>query len=423
MHVTKRHRMGGPGSAALGGLLIGGLVLAACNNLLDVQVPSRILADDLTKPNNAQLIVDGAVSDFECALASYVMAYGLITDELDDAALSQAQFDFDRRTFTAAGGAYATSGCGATAVTVPVSTARFSNDYALKLLDGWADAQVANRRRLLATAAAYAGYSYVLLGEGQCTAAVDGGPELTPAQVFDLAEQRFTRAITEATAVPDNNLLTMALVGRARARLNQGKGAQAVQDAQLVPAGFVFNARYNDATARSRNLIYASLFTGNGTTVGPAYRNLTFGGVADPRVKVVNTGLKAFDQVNIIWTPTKYNLPTSPIAIAKYQEAQLIMAEVQGGQPAVDIINALHAAAGLPAFSSTDSAEIMNQVVDERRRELFLEGQRGYDINRLNLPLNPPVGTPYPKGGFYGSLRCLPLPDVERNNNPSLKGK
>ena len=373
MHVTKRHRMGGPGSAALGGLLIGGLVLAACNNLLDVQVPSRILADDLTKPNNAQLIVDGAVSDFECALASYVMAYGLITDELDDAALSQAQFDFDRRTFTAAGGAYATSGCGATAVTVPVSTARFSNDYALKLLDGWADAQVANRRRLLATAAAYAGYSYVLLGEGQCTA-----------QVFDLAEQRFTRAITEATAVPDNNLLTMALVGRARARLNQGKGAQAVQDAQLVPAGFVFNARYNDATARSRNLIYASLFTGNGTTVGPAYRNLTFGGVADPRVKVVNTGLKAFDQVNIIWTPTKYNLPTSPIAIAKYQEAQLIMAEVQGGQPAVDIINALHAAAGLPAFSSTDSAEIRSRPSPTRRRVLDAAAGRAAERSRVD---------------------------------------
>ena len=414
MHTTK---------IRLGGLGLATLFLVACNSLLDVQVPSRILADDLNQPRNAQLIVDGAVSDFECALASYVQAYGLITDELDDAALSQAQFDFDRRTFTAAGGAYATSGCGASAVTVPVSTARFSNDNAITRLDGWTDAQVTNRHKLLATATAYAGYSYILLGEGQCTAAVDGGPELTPALVFDLAAQRFTRAMTEATTVSDNNLLNMARVGRARALLNQGKGALAMADAQLVPAGFVFNARYNDATGRSRNLIYASLFTGNGLTVGPAYRGLTFGGVADPRVNLTNTGLKAFDQVNIIWRANKYNLPTSPIPIAKYQEAQLIMAEVQGGQPAVNIINALHTAAGLPSFNSVDSATIANQVVEERRRELFLEGQRGYDINRLNLALNPAAGTPYPKGGFYGSLRCLPLPDVERNNNPSLNGK
>src|SRR6266850_1782927 len=131
------------------GLMMLGFLASACNNLLEVKVPSRILATSLDDPVNAQLVVDGAVSDLECALSSYVMAYGLITDELDDAALSQAQFDFDRRTFTAAGGAYATSGCGASAVTVPVSTARFSNDNALKLLDGWTDAQVTNRHKLL----------------------------------------------------------------------------------------------------------------------------------------------------------------------------------------------------------------------------------------------------------------------------------
>jgi hypothetical protein len=405
------------------GLMTLGLLASACNNLLDVKVPSRILATSLEDPVNAQLVVDGAVSDLECALSSYVMAYGLITDELDDAALSQAQFDFDRRTFTAAGGAYATGGCGTTAVTVPVSTARFTTDHALTLLDGWTDAQVPNRKRLIATAAAYAGFSYILLGEGQCTAAVDGGPELTPAQIFALAEQRFDRAITEAPGIPDNNLLNMARIGRARARLNMGKTTEAVQDAQLVPNGFVFNARYNDANGRARNGVYQALFRGNGTTVGPAFRGLTFDGVVDTRTLVVNTNLRAFDQVNFIWTATKYNLPTSPIALAKWQEAQLIIAEVQGGATAVNIINALHTAAGIPAtFASSDPVAIMAQVVEERRREFFLDGHRGYDINRLGLAQNPPAGTAYPKGGFYGDMKCLPLPDVERNNNPTLKG-
>ena len=79
----------------------------------------------------------------------------------------------------------------------------------------------------------------------------------------------------------------------------------------------------------------------------------------------------------------------------------------------------------LPAtFASTDSATIMNQVIDERRRELFLQSQRFYDINRFNLPLIPAPGVSYGyKGGFYGDMRCFPLPDVERQNNPTLAGK
>jgi hypothetical protein len=96
----------------------------------------------------------------------------------------------------------------------------------------------------------------------------------------------------------------------------------------------------------------------------------------------------------------------------------------------VAYINALHAAVNLPDFASTDPATIMSQLIEERSRELFLESHRGYDINRFNLPLLPAAGTlfmtPNPgggtrnKGGDYGSVRCLPLPDVERDNNPNL---
>ena len=90
----------------------------------------------------------------------------------------------------------------------------------------------------------------------------------------------------------------------------------------------------------------------------------------------------------------------------------------------MDIINEFHAAAGLAPFSSTDPATIQAQVVEERRRELFLEGQHLYDARRLNLPFDIAPATPYsisaPKGGNYGTERCLPLPDVERLNNPNI---
>ena len=44
-------------------------------------------------------------------------------------------------------------------------------------------------------------------------------------------------------------------------------------------------------------------------------------------------------------------------------------------------------------------------------------------MQRFNVPFNPAVGVAFPnKGGTYGNTRCLPLPDVERFNNPNIKG-
>jgi hypothetical protein len=55
---------------------------------------------------------------------------------------------------------------------------------------------------------------------------------------------------------------------------------------------------------------------------------------------------------------------------------------------------------GLPHFDSSDPAAIAAQIIQERGREMFLEGHHFYDVRRLNLPLNPAAGTPYPiKGG------------------------
>jgi hypothetical protein len=63
------------------------------------------------------------------------------------------------------------------------------------------------------------------------------------------------------------------------------------------------------------------------------------------------------------------------------------------------------------------------QIVEERRRELYLEGHRLGDLRRLNIALTPATGSAYPGGGAYGSLSCFPLPDVERINNPNIASK
>ena len=118
-------------------------------------------------------------------------------------------------------------------------------------------------------------------------------------------------------------------------------------------------------------------------------------------------------------------LATSPQALAKYSEAQLIIAENDvntGALPAAKtIINSLREAAGLADFNpgTLTHANVMAEIVEQRKRELFLEGHRLGDIRRLGLPLAPATGAPYVAGGVYGDQSCFPLPNVERINNPN----
>jgi hypothetical protein len=409
---------------------IGGMsmLLGGCGDALDrllaVEAPGRVLAKDLENPKHARLLVDGAVADLECALSHYIVAGGLIGNELSDSQQLAAQWDFDRRTLTPAGGLYATATCeGRLGAYTTLSTARWAADNALRRLEEWTDAQVTNRMGLIATAAAYSGYAHIYMGEGFCSAAFDAGPELTRAQVFERAEQRFTRAMEAALAAGSTEILNMARVGRARARLNLGRLAEAAADARLVPAGFVRFANYSAAAPRAENHVFVMINRSRFASVDRTYRNLHFQGVADRRVDLHNTRAVGPNRQTIIWNQLKYPTSASRIPIARWAEAQLIIAEVEGGQTAVDIINRLHAAAGLPAFRSTDPREIREQVIEQRRRELFLEGHHLGDLIRFNLPLDPAPGTPFVNGGLHGDMRCMPLPDIERVNNPNIRGR
>jgi starch-binding outer membrane protein, SusD/RagB family len=162
--------------------------------------------------------------------------------------------------------------------------------------------------------------------------------------------------------------------------------------------------------------------TSGTVTVDTQFRNLNINGVPDPRVPVVDAGRGGSLPAVRLWSQNKYTSLTAPIPIATWREALLIRAEVAGGQTAVGIINQLRSRfAGLPTFASTSEAAIQAQVQEERRRELFLEGHRLYDTIRFNVPFKPAAGVPFPNGGgTYGTNKCLPLPDIERLNNPSI---
>jgi starch-binding outer membrane protein, SusD/RagB family len=417
------------------------VVSTGCDTLsdpLDVEPASRIPAADLEVPGNALLLSDGAVGDFECAFRVYTAMSGLIGEEFIYTAQTLSRSPYDRRATTKDDNDYGVNSCtggtnAAYGVYTPLQTARRANENVLAFLKTWTDAEVAaspgspNRTNLMAIAAAYAGYSTVLLGEGFCTMALSSigidksityGGEIQPDSVFRYAIGLFTEAIAFADAAGNTSIRHMALLGRARAKLNIGDYAGARADAALIPSGYVRVVSASDATTRRQNQITLdNSATNRATSVGEPYRSMT-----DTRVPVVATTQVSATGI-LHYYQTKYPTTATPLPLATYEEAQLIIAEadIRSGAlgSALLILNASRTRGGQPVpFAGVTQADYLAELVDQRRRELFAESHHLGDIIRYNIPVQPPAGTQSHFGGAYGSQICMPLPAVERQGNP-----
>ncbi|HEU4748219.1 MAG TPA: RagB/SusD family nutrient uptake outer membrane protein [Gemmatimonadaceae bacterium] len=409
----------------------------ACETLrnpLDVEPASRIPAAILEVPENAQLLSDGAVGDFECAFHSYAGLSGLIGEEFIYAEQNAAHTPYDRRNTTKDDELYSVGDCTAHGVYTTLQTARQSNENVLALLNSWTDAEVAagagspNRTNLIGIAAAYAGYAEVLLGEGFCTMAISSvnpdksltyGGEIQRDSVFRLAISRFTEAIAAATTANNTSIRTMAYLGRARAKLNLADYEGAKADAQQVPTGYLRDATASDLAGRRQNQIATHNSALNTAfSVGEPYRSM-----GDARIPVTATTRVSATGV-VHYYQTKYPTTATPIPLATYEEAQLIIAEadIRAGRlgTALLIINASRERGGQSDFIGVTQSDYLAELVDQRRRELFGESHHVGDVLRYDIPIQPAAGTPYHFGGTYSTQICLPLPAVERLNNPLI---
>jgi hypothetical protein len=382
-------------------------------------------------PANAALLVNGAVADFDCAFGAYVVMGGLIGEELDESRSIIDRKPYDQRVHASKDRLYAVGGCEQLGVYAPIQTARVSAERVGLLLEAWGDADVPQRRTLVATMHAYAGYATLLLGEGFCTTVLSSpeangslvyGGEISRDSAFRVAESRFGAAIAVAQEIGATAVLDLALVGRARARLDHGDLAGARDDAVRVPSDFAHLMTASATTTRRQNRAWAQERSLDLVSVGSL--DLALG---DPRVPVTDTRRAGPTGVRIFYEE-KYPTVSAPIRIASGAEARLIVAEadVATGTPASlenarSIIDAFRARGGQQPLAASDQATLRAALIDQRRRELFLEGQHLGDMIRYGTAMTPPAGAPYPGGGTYGAQQCLPLPDVERDNNPALR--
>lgn len=420
------------GSALILGTVV--VLMAACDTLgnpLDVETSSRIPAVNVETPANAQLLVDGAVADFECAFAAYVVEGATVGEEFIYAQQTADRVPADRRGVIPTDTRYSTGTCAGLAIYQPLQVARGSNDNILTYLKGWTDAEVpANRTKLIATSAAYAGYSYVMLGEGFCSLAfshinpdrsIEYGGEISRDSTFRIAVSRFTEAIAAAQASSTTDILQMAYLGRARAKLNLKDYAGAKADAQQIPAGYLKNATYSASVGRRNNFVWGDNASPNrSSSVGEPYRTIMAG---DPRVPVTQGTATSATGIRH-WFQTKYGAVDTPIPLATYEEARLIIAEVDirasSLATALPILAASRVRGAQSAFTGTTQADYMAELIDQRRRELFLESQHLGDVIRYGIALAPAAGTAYHFGGLYATQICFPLPAAERLNNPLI---
>jgi hypothetical protein len=394
----------------------------ACNQLLAVDNPGRVPEEALGDPALMPILEAASLQTFQCGFAAYVATTGMLAGEY----LSANSF-IDNHPWEWRGNAEIRANPGSCNVArgttamgfyTPLQQARFQLDEAATRVTAFSAAQVPTRTKILTEMLAYAGYAYTLLAEGMCDMTVDGGPRMTRAQVLAIAEKRFTDAIAIAGA--DASLKNMATVGRARVRLDLGNLSGAATDAAAIPTGFVRNAEYSETTPTRENRLYNLTVRNDYLSVGEAYRGLTVGTQPDPRVRVTDMKRRGSDNTTPVFQQQKFiGSGAVPLPIASWNEAQLILAEAVGGQAGIDAINRVRAANGVTAPLVADPAsDITALVIEERRRQLFSEGHRLNDMLRKNIPFITGVNR---KGQTFGTVTCVPLPDVETQNNPNFK--
>jgi len=431
-------------------------VLAGCDSLLRVDLPGTVTEDDLDAPALASTLVLSAIADLECAWNQYTAGTSLHSDEYIPSSGNLEMLQWGQRQIRAEHAGYAQGTCGGWGFPMytALHIARFQGEDVFRRLSEPLFAEVPDLTQKQATVRAYGAYALVALGEGFCEMSVpeeEGvpGPLMTPGQVLELAEQRFTHAIELADQAGDIDIRNMSLVGRARVRLNQGDFEGAIDDATRVPVSYVKVATRDESTDRRYNYFFERMNARTGFrqhgSIADHFRSLTINaegrptqgdGVPDMRVNAQTTGALGSDNATIHWFHDKYTSRGDPVPLASGKEARLFIAEAAARTGdlvlARQTVNELRAEAGLPTFEpAVDQNEMIALVIEERRRALFVEG--GHRLNdmlrfrgtQFEIPFLGEPGSIHPGGidhlgGEYGPLTCLELPAVERGGNPNI---
>src|ERR1051326_3026215 len=175
---------------ALAFSLVGAIALggAACN--MDVRNPTVIDAATFNPNTDGTTLALSAQTNFFIAYQSVAVFGGLISDELWSGAARLQTNRLGARVFASTDDINAD-------FFAPLSLAVASNENAIAALQGGAGAATDLN---LARASMNLGFSLALMAKTMCAVVIQGGPQLSDAQLLDSAITRFNPAITIGTA-------------------------------------------------------------------------------------------------------------------------------------------------------------------------------------------------------------------------------
>jgi len=457
----------------IAGAAVGALLgIAGCDEFLTATNPGLIQEPRLADSSLVDLMANstiGIMQDVYSWMADYGSVY---TDETRNHAVFGEEGLFDQRRVQTDNGTLSTF------MYAPLMRARWLADSLtarIRVIEG----DSAARDLRVARGYAMAGFDLVILGEYFCEVPVPPpgeryGPPLKSDSLFSLAMARLDSAIKIAVASKAANqkvtsgataalaaryvlgadsVRNLALVVKARAALNKGDKAAAIAAAQQVTSlggatEFEYRAYYNDNTALGLvNKFAADLSGGAGVTIR-SVSGTRFIGLDDARVPhpinattgaplaeaatggswVVPNAGPSFSVFNNTKTGADFTNSTS-IRIASMLEARYIIAEAGGaggtnlgGQSNIAFVESRRTAfPSTTAATATTAANYMDNLIDQRRRDFFLDGHRMGDLRRYKNKLGIDL---WEKGAMYGGTltfndqTCWPMNLAEITNNP-----
>jgi hypothetical protein len=475
MHITTT-RIGRWGRATVVALLFTGSVSAiACKDFLTADNPGIVQVDRLDDTSMVELMANSAIGSFQDVFPWMSYYSAVFTDELRNHGVFFEEGLFDQRRVQQDNGTWSFFHY------TPLQRARWLADsMAGRIRTVYAAGDSALRDVRLARTYAFAGYGLLVIAEMLCEAplAAHGVAYSRPYntnELFTFAQQRFDSAIKIATAsraanaavtsgptatlaaryvLAADSIRNLAYVGMARAALGKGDNPAAIAAANLVTSmggatGFEYRLYYSSTTALGISNFYQDRVSGGAGVTTGSISGTPFISLDDPRVPhpltatntplaeavqgtgafVVPNSPPSFSSFNNTRTGADFTYGAS-IRLASLLEAQYILAEAGGaggtnfgGQTNIAFVESRRTAfPSTTAATPTDATNYMDNLIDQRRRDFYLDGHRMGDLRRYLKFYSRDF---WPTGPMYGSATlsfgtqmCFPLNVAEITNNP-----
>ena len=425
--------------------LMSGIAACSFDSLLDVNNPEELSEEALQDETLIAVLLNGTIGDFNRAFDDpFIWRGSMFTDEQitginweQTARLSQRVVQFDEGD--------------ADLMFSELSRAREQGDSISGRFRTLLENPATDAR--MATALAYAGYSYIMLGDAMCEATVSIGADIyQPLDLYGFARDRLSEALSIAQAAGEDDLSNFIRVGLTRAHLNLGNDAEVMSIAPQVPESFRWWAEYDPDDPDIDNTLEARV-TGSNHSLG-MHPNFLAGGpsnfgqqdlepfLTDPRVQHRASWRLGHNRLTQLYTPKQglmfsdYNGetiadggdppeygPGTGITVASGLEALHNYYEAMGPTPeTLDFVNERRAVGNQAPVNLTGD-ELMLELRDQRGRDLFMSGHRLGDLRRWLREGDDmfPSGThPTEQWGSYGNATCFPMPLEEYEGNPNL---